>query len=462
MVDMFDGFTLDDFEAYLPEKWSSNMFTLPRRRVKDKLEILGQLLDGQLKEEGLPLVMHLSDDHPSLWNRKKVDTQWLFFSRDEDAQKELSEIIDTEKTLAATLADPTPLYRHVFIGVSVNKDHLEVGLRLHHDAWVDRKNLIALVGTPESGERFDSLRAGLPEGFVMGLVGGEMTSATQIDSEGLGGLIGEFDEKKGWIFLGIRFPAAEAAEMGGDAQARIVESFAALIPLYRFFAWSPSNDAVSIDAIVADKQKELEASQAALEKERREREERRREEEERRVGLRREAEEKARQDQEWRERERAMRRAAARAAHEAQERAEAEALATGPAKSPVDPEKTRVDPEKPPLEEGPPRTRPDREQLRRSSNRSEQRPDRPRREARPPRKQAARVSKERMDDIHVGDGVIVQKGFLEGRFGIVQSVDEKGDLKVVFGALTSRVPRADVEGRGPAPDRPDPASRRRK
>ena len=459
---MFDGFTLDDFEAYLPEKWSSNMFTLPRRRVKDKLETLGQLLDGQLKEEGLPLVMHLSDDHPSLWNRKKVDTQWLFFSRDEDAQKELSEIIDTEKTLAATLADPTPLYRHVFMGVSVNQDHLEIGLRLHNDAWVDRKNLIALVGTPESGEKFDSLRAGLPEGFVMGLVGCEMTSAAQIDSEGLGELIGEFVEKKGWIFLGTRIPAADAAALGGEIEARIVDAFAALIPLYRFFAWSPSNDAVSIDTIVADKQKELEASQAALEKERREREERRREEEERRVALRREAEEKARQDQEWRERERAMRRAAARAAHEAQERAETEALATGPAKSPADPEKPRVDPEKPPLKEEPPRTRPDREPPRRSSNRSEQRPARPRREARPPQKQAARVSKERMDDIHVGDGVIVQKGFLEGRFGIVQSVDEKGDLKVVFGALTSRVPRADVEGRGPAPDRPDPASRRRK
>lgn len=454
---MFDGFVLEDFEAYLPEKWSSNMFTLPRRRVKDKLESLGQLLLDELAQAGLRLEMHLSDDHPSLWNKKKVDTQWLFFSRDEDAKKKLSEVIDTEKTLAATLADPTPLYRHVFIGVSVDQGNLEVGLRLHHDAWVDRKNLVALVSNPDSNVAFDALRSGLSDGFVMGLVGGELTPVKDLDPEGLRRITAEFDQKKGWLFLGMRMSNVEAAGMGEEARERIRDFFRSLVPVYRFFAWSPSNDAVSIDSIVADRHKELEASQAALEKERHEREIRRREEEEKGAALRKETEERARAEQAWRERERAMRRAAARAAaviaEGAQARASEERVARAAAAeaSPAQDVAPEPRPEARKETPRPPAPRPVKE-----------RPERKAPAKAAPSPRAQRVSKERMDDIHVGDGVLVQKGFLQGRFGIVQSVDEKGDLKVVFGALTSRVPRSDVEGRGPAPDRDDPAGRRRK
>ncbi len=155
---MFDGFSSEDFDAYLPEKWSSNVFTLPRRKVKDKLDFIGRRLFEEFQAYGLALNMHLSDDHPSLWNKKKVDTQWLFFSRDEEARKKLAEIIDTERTLATTLIDPTPLYRHVFLGVSVNRDHVEIGLWLHHEAWVDRKNLTALLKDDDFRARFDEIK----------------------------------------------------------------------------------------------------------------------------------------------------------------------------------------------------------------------------------------------------------------------------------------------------------------
>jgi hypothetical protein len=166
----FEGFTIEDFDAYLPEKWSSNMFTLPRRKVRDRLEQLGRKLGEVFQSVDIELIPHLSDDHPSLWNNKKVDIQWLFFSRNETARKEITEIIDTERTLAATLADPTPLYRHIFIGVALDQHGIEVGVRLHFDAWVDRKNLLALISDAEKGDALANLiREGLGGDYLCGI-----------------------------------------------------------------------------------------------------------------------------------------------------------------------------------------------------------------------------------------------------------------------------------------------------
>ena len=72
-----------------------------------------------------------------------------------------------------------------------------------------------------------------------------------------------------------------------------------------------------------------------------------------------------------------------------------------------------------------------------------------------------KITAERMADIRIGDAVIVLKGFLKGRNGVVQNVDEKGDLKVAFGSLTARVPREDVQGQGPRAPQGDGSERRR-
>jgi ribosomal protein L24 len=62
-----------------------------------------------------------------------------------------------------------------------------------------------------------------------------------------------------------------------------------------------------------------------------------------------------------------------------------------------------------------------------------------------------KISDERKADVRVGDSILVLRGFLKGRTGVVHAVEEKGHLKVAFGSLTARVPREDVEGQGPAP-----------
>jgi hypothetical protein len=437
---MFDGFTPEDFDAYLPEKWSSNMFTLPRRRVKDKLEQLGKVLADELDQAGLQLVMHLSDDHPSLWNNKKVDTQWLFFSRDEAAQKKLSEIIDTERTLAATLADPTPLYRHVFLGVSVSQDTLEVGLRLHFDGWVDRKNLLSLLGATEGRDRFAELRASLPDHYEIGVVGDEMVAPQDLDDGALAALAGRFEASGGWLFVGARMPGDQVAVLGPELLETAVETFRLLIPVYGFAAWSPENDAVSMDRLVAERQQVILASQAELDRERTEREARRMEQEARRAELRAEVEERVLQDQAWRQREIAVRRAAARAAAE-REAAEAEAAAKSAPETDAKAAAEALfakpaEPAKPPEPA--------------AATPAAQPSQRPRQAAprdRPPRRRKPREPRAKIDleaAVEVGSEVEVLRGFLKGRRGVVQGVDEKGEVRIAFGALVSRLPRGDV------------------
>lgn len=480
---MFEGFSKEDFDAYLPEKWSSNMFTLPRRKVKDKLDFVGRRLTQDFEAAGLVLTLHLSDDHPSLWNNKKVDTQWLFFSRDLAAQKELSEIIDTERTLAATLADPTPLYRHIFLGVSLNSDYLEIGIRLHYDAWVDRKNLLALCADTEKQHAFIELCQNLGGGFEIGLTDGARIPTGDVNQDTLNGSIEAFTDAKGWLFIGKRVSCDDATPAAGAILDSICEVMNSLIPVYRFISWSPSNDAVSMANIVAEKKEKREATSAELEQERQQREELRRQQAELRQKHREEVAQKVLDDQEWRARERAIRRAAAKAAANREEsdvggvkvedgnvNVEPQETGNGVAASELSQRATRpkYDKERRPNDsrrERRERSKPTDETRRPSSDKSKgaerskkfegyrSKKGRPLPKAKGQLKTAprlAKVSDERCADIQIGDNVTVLVGFLKDRIGVVQNIDEKGDLKVTFGSLTSRVSKNDVKGLGPS------------
>ena len=51
----FSGFTAEDFDAYSPEKWRSNVFNLNRLMVKQKLEhIAPTLLNGVIDAMEVP------------------------------------------------------------------------------------------------------------------------------------------------------------------------------------------------------------------------------------------------------------------------------------------------------------------------------------------------------------------------------------------------------------------------
>ncbi len=457
------------------------MFTLQRRKVKDKLDVLGKQLAGEFSNAGLELILHLSDDHPSLWNSKKVDTQWLFFSRDTNAQRELSDIIDTEKTLAATLVDPTPLYRHIFLGVSINETALEIGIRLHHDAWVDRKNLLAILNDEEKRRGFISLCQSLPAQIGFGLHQTELTTVGDLEGDTLQAFQNEFDtSSKGWMFLGARFARDEVMKQGADIALSVISIMSQLVPMYKYIAWSPQNDALSIDTIVEQKKQERLATHEELLHAQQEREEK-----QRKLVARRQQEQEAKKqemldEQAWREQERAKRRAMAIARREKEAHthsgagtpsstnANVSAPSPTPTDAPVAADNKPI--ERKDAERAPERSsrsdqrrkersftsqNPGRNDSRRKDKRETSRNKSGGKESQSFKSASSRstrpvnVSDERKADIQVGDRIVVVSGLLKDRRGIVQNIDEKGDLKVSFGMLSSRVARKDAKGLGP-------------
>src|SRR5262245_30792154 len=139
---MFPGFSAADFDAYAQKKWKSNVFTRERLEVKQKLLALGKELSGvMIAADGSPLAVEASAEYPALWNHKQVEAQHLFFSRNEGARKELDHIIDRQTSVKSRLDDPTPLRNHVFLAATVTVEGLELSVKLHPDAKVDRQNL---------------------------------------------------------------------------------------------------------------------------------------------------------------------------------------------------------------------------------------------------------------------------------------------------------------------------------
>lgn len=253
----FGGFQEGDFEAYAAHKWKSNVFNRERLEVKQKLLTLGrEIAPGLTASDGSPLTLESSVEHPALWNHKQVDTQKIFFSRSEDARKELDAIIDRQKSIASLIEDPTPQRNHLFLTVVIAHGHSEVALRLHPDARIDRQNLERKLTDHFERERFLNLLQRLPEPFQLGLHPGPLSTAHTLDEAQLMESVTQFTAASArpvlpgtsvplWS-IGRAWPRAEVVQLGRNFLDVAQQSLHALLQLYRFIAWSRDNDFVSM------------------------------------------------------------------------------------------------------------------------------------------------------------------------------------------------------------------------
>lgn len=251
----FAGFTEADFDAYLPARATSNAFNRPRVEVKQKALSLARSLGEAAATAGLGLEVRASDEVPSLWNKRSVTSQWVFFWRDQSARKRLEELLDKGRTLAATLTDPTPFFRHAFLALYLDSVEIEVALKVHGDAWVDVRNLRALLSDGARRDELLSALRALPADFVMGVTGHDSVPARDVDGAALSATFDALTDASQWWFLGRKRPRAEAVAAGSSLGEWVEETFRALLPIYRIAAWSHDNDLVSIEA-------ELEAARA--------------------------------------------------------------------------------------------------------------------------------------------------------------------------------------------------------
>ena len=266
---MFTGLTDADFEAYAPKKWKSNVYNRERLEVKQKLLALGRDLSPLLlASDGSPLTLEASVEHPALWNHKQVEAQHIYFSRHEGARKEIDAIIERGQSLASMLDDPTPQRRHVFLALTLTHDRLEAALRLHPDARVDRQNLERKCEDHYDREKMVILLERLPAGYQFGVATAPLLNAATATEQAVSDALATFHAPatgSSTLSLGglpmspsapaapVRFfqvvhvlPRAEALATSEQVAAFAHDSLAALLPLYRFIAWSRENDYVSI------------------------------------------------------------------------------------------------------------------------------------------------------------------------------------------------------------------------
>ncbi|MCC6752301.1 MAG: KOW motif-containing protein [Deltaproteobacteria bacterium] len=243
----FQGFTPADFDAFLERKWRSNVFNLERLQVKQKLLGLGRDLNPlMVAPDGSLLECETSAEHPALWNQHRVENQYLFFSRNKEARCELDRIIDRQRTIASLIEDPSPLRNHIFLSLMVDAKGLEVALKLHADAAVDRENLQRKTQDFFVREKLLSLLRGLPEEFALGIDGRASIATAELGDEALQELIRELPATHSWVAVGRRFSREDptlAEPTFATVSARLL---GALLPVLHYVAWSRDNDFVSM------------------------------------------------------------------------------------------------------------------------------------------------------------------------------------------------------------------------
>ncbi|HKA87441.1 MAG TPA: hypothetical protein VKE22_07225 [Haliangiales bacterium] len=265
---MFGGFTDKDFDAYAAKKWRSNVFNRERLEVKQKLAELGREVAGGLTAaDGSPLLCEASVEHPALWNHKQVDAQHLYFSRNEGARKELDRIIDRARPMTAMLDDPTPQRNHLFLSITIDEQRVELAVKLHPDASVDRQNLERKLAEHWEKERLLDLLHALPGGHTVGVTGGTMTPAQAIGDDGLKTLLVELGRpeapgKTHWLVVERSLPRSAATAAGPAIVDEARRELTALLPIYHFVAWTRDNDYVSMREML--KQEKREKAQRGL------------------------------------------------------------------------------------------------------------------------------------------------------------------------------------------------------
>lgn len=248
---MFSGFLPTDFAAYTANKWNSNAFTLERMKVKDKLHLLSQacadLVQGKLHP-------HLSDEFPNITNHKKVDAQWLFFSRGGDQSVELARFLERIELKAEKIFQLAAHEKNIGISIIVNEAGLRAGLMLHPGALVDRRNLAAKLHNAWDRERLLSLLQGTPLTISLG---DHVASSADVSLESLEGLSAPLAEQEGEMFIGQHWSCEDAANRGAELGSELRALVARLLPAYEFAAWTRDNDHIQFGEKMRQEKKEL-------------------------------------------------------------------------------------------------------------------------------------------------------------------------------------------------------------
>lgn len=236
------GLSAKDFDAYLPERASSNAFSRPRLEFKQRAMAWARGVGSRLADLGIPVDIHGSDEHPSLWNHHCVDSQWVFFWRDAAARADIDALLDLRRGIADTVRDPSPFFRHAFLALRFDASGLEICVQVHPDAWLDFETLFARLAVPERAAAIASTLARLPDQFGFGVGRDPSSPCGTASVEALAAAAAEARRRSDTLWIGWRIPRDVAIEHSALLDDQLEDAIVALAPVYRDVAWSADDD----------------------------------------------------------------------------------------------------------------------------------------------------------------------------------------------------------------------------
>jgi hypothetical protein len=201
----------------------------------------------RLAELGVSVDVAASDEEPSLRNGRRVDSQRVFFWRDAAARLELARLVEKKRPLGDVLGDPAPHQRHPFLELRIDAAKVEVSVELHPDAWVDVRNLRAILGEPARTLELTSALEALPFQFTIGLSNDtERTPAADATSDRVRELVSRAEGENRTLWIGWTIPRDVAVTHSELLDEQLEDAIVALGPIEKLIAWAPDNDCIDL------------------------------------------------------------------------------------------------------------------------------------------------------------------------------------------------------------------------
>ncbi len=251
------GLTERDFDAYLPERASSNVYSRPRLEFKQRALGWVRSVISRLRDINISVDVHASDEHPSVWNSHRVDCQWVFLWRDRAARAELDALLDQRQGLAQSLHDPSPFFRHAFLALRLDSEKIEVCTQLHPGAWVDFETLHARLADPDRAAGIVQAIEALPEQFELGLEGEPKQPCSPISRDLIAPLLARSATEGRALWIGWSVAREVAIEHSALLDEQLQDALIALAPVYQHIAWSSADDPAQVQARLAEMREEL-------------------------------------------------------------------------------------------------------------------------------------------------------------------------------------------------------------
>ncbi|NUN12233.1 MAG: hypothetical protein HUU55_01205 [Myxococcales bacterium] len=261
----FAGFSEKDFDAYDEKKWTSNRFNLERMRARENAEALAKLVFPTERQAIFGLEQTSSHDHPTLFNHRRVDSQWVFLVRNHEEQKRLTAKIDSEHSVEVQVGDPALHHLHAIVGLKLHFNGLDILFGIHRHASLDLRNFLQKVDVPYERQLFTDLLKMLPAGVRF--VSGEVTvNPFDVEEKHIRTAVNHLLNDNGgeWLQFVRTLSRDEITSLGENVVQTVRETLSGLLSLYAFASWRRDNDFISLQKAIKEDKKAKKANAAEL------------------------------------------------------------------------------------------------------------------------------------------------------------------------------------------------------